>query len=51
MVNFLDLDCHSLVVPDPKKVGLGKLNTKNIPYSYKFSRDIYFADATNSAFS
>ena len=23
----------------------------NIPYSYKFSRDVYFADATNSAFS
>ena len=23
----------------------------HIPYSYKFSRDIYFADATNSAFS
>ena len=22
-----------------------------IPYSYKFSRDVYFADATNSAFS
>jgi len=23
----------------------------NIPYSYKFSRDVYFADVTNSAFS
>ena len=22
-----------------------------LPYSYKFSRDVYFADATNSAFS
>ena len=22
-----------------------------VPYSYKFSRDVYFADATNSAFS
>ena len=27
------------------------LNAKLIPYSYKFLRDVYFTDATNSAFS
>ena len=34
------------IIIDPSVV-----SRNTIPYSYKFSRDVYFADATNSAFS
>ena len=29
----------------------GVKGIKYVPYLYKFSRDVYFADATNSVFS
>ena len=41
LLNFVLMDCLTNRYQLPYQ----------LPYSYKFSRDVYFTDATNSAFS
>ncbi len=48
---FVSIQKQNMLNPDKKPlVFASRMFLDSIPYSYKFSRDVYFADATNSAF-